>query len=197
MSEDLWTVGALARLAGVSPDSIRHYERIGILPKAARSRAGYRLWPRRDVEYMKWVGPARRAGFTLRELARVFQMYRSGVAPCDTVRGLLERKLAELDAEIAHLVQFRQELSRAHGAWQERLQRSKHGEFVHLLDDLHELASARRPGWLGFGRLPSPARRDGLPVEASATNPSEARAHRMDEAAGPPHRCARRSGGGE
>lgn len=162
MSEDLWTVGALARLAGVSPDSIRHYERIGILPKAARSRAGYRLWPRRDVEYMKWVGPARRAGFTLRELARVFQMYRSGVAPCDTVRGLLEGKVAELDAEIAHLVQFRQELSRAHRAWQER--HSKQGEFVHLLDDLHELASARRPGWLGFGRLPSPARRDRLPA---------------------------------
>ena len=88
MSEDVWTVGALARLVGVSPDSIRHYERIGILPKAARSRAGHRRWPRRDVEYMKWVGPARRAGFTLRELARVFQMYRTGVAPCGTVREL-------------------------------------------------------------------------------------------------------------
>ena len=157
MSEDLWTVGTLARLAGVSPDSIRHYARIGIVPKAARSRAGYRLWPRRDVEYMKWVAPARRAGFTLRELARVFQMYRDGVAPCGTVRGLLERKLAELDAEITRLVQFRQELSRAHGVWQERLRHSKHGEFVRLFDDLHELASARRPGWLGFGRLPSPA----------------------------------------
>ncbi len=169
MSEELWTVGTLARLVGVSPDSIRHYERIGILPKAARSRAGYRLWPRRDVEYMKWVGPARRAGFTLRELARVFQMYRTGVAPCDTVRGLLEQKLRELDAEIAQLLQFRQELSRAHRAWQER--HSSRGEFVHLLDDLHELASARRPGWLGFGRLPSPARRDGLPAGGLGDEP--------------------------
>src|SRR6266702_614800 len=97
MSEDLWTVGALARLVGVSPDSIRHYERIGILPKAARSRAGYRCWPRRDVEYMKWVGPARRAGFTLRELARVFQMYRTGVARRDTGAVHLEypRQLAQ------------------------------------------------------------------------------------------------------
>src|SRR6266571_544725 len=179
MSEDLWTVGALARLVGVSPDSIRHYERIGILPKAARSRAGYRCWPRRDVEYMKWVGPARRAGFTLRELARVFQMYRTGVAPCDTVRGLLEQKLRELDAEIARLVQFRQELSGVHRAWQER--HSIRGEFVPLLDDLHELASTRRPGWLGFGRLPPPAK-------ASA-------ACRIDEPAAPPHRCARRDGG--
>src|SRR6266545_717064 len=162
MSEALWTVGTLARLVGASPDSIRHYERIGILPKAARSRAGYRVWRRRDVEYMKWVGRARRAGFTLRELARVFQMYRTGVAPCHTVRELLEQKLGELDAEIAQLVQFREELSRVHRAWQER--HLIRGEFVPLLDDLHERASPRRPGWLGFGRLPAPARRDGLPA---------------------------------
>jgi DNA-binding transcriptional MerR regulator len=158
VSEELWTVGTLARFVGVSPDSIRHYERIEILPKATRSRAGYRVWRRRDVEYLKWVGPARRAGFTLRELAQVFQMYRAGVAPCHTVGGLLEQKLGELDAEITQLEQLRQELSRVHRVWQKRLGGSSCGEFVHLFDDLHELTPARRPGWLGFGRSPSPAR---------------------------------------
>src|SRR3954468_15167862 len=104
---DTCTVGALARLARVSPDTIRHYERLGILPRAARTRAGYRVWSRREVEYLKWVRPAKRAGFTLRELAEVFRIYRGGVCPCQVVRDLLQQKLRGLDTQIAELVVFR------------------------------------------------------------------------------------------
>jgi DNA-binding transcriptional MerR regulator len=137
------TVGALARLAGVSPDTIRHYERLGVLPRAARSPAGYRVWSRHEVEYLKWIGPAKRAGFSLRELAEVFRMYRSGVAPCDVVRDLLQQKVRELDAEIAELIGFRRELGRVLGVWDDRLQQSAAEEFVHLLDDLHDLRQER------------------------------------------------------
>jgi len=84
VSPQKFTVSQLARLAGVGPDSIRHYERIGIVPKAKRSPAGYRIWNAREVQYLMWVAPAKRAGFALRELADIFRMYRAGsphVAP--------------------------------------------------------------------------------------------------------------------
>jgi MerR family copper efflux transcriptional regulator len=97
------TVSELGRIAGVGPDSIRHYERIGLLPKAERSDAGYRLWSAREVEYLKWVPSAKRAGFTLPELAEIFRMYRVGSAPCRTVRDLLHQKLSDLDREIDEL----------------------------------------------------------------------------------------------
>jgi DNA-binding transcriptional MerR regulator len=71
------TVSQVARIAGVGPDSIRHYERIGIVPKAERSPAGYRLWTAREVQYLKWAASAKRAGFTLHELAEIFRMYRA------------------------------------------------------------------------------------------------------------------------
>ena len=62
---------ALARLAGVSPDTLRHYEAKGLLPRAARSKNGYREYP---AEALARVGLVRRAvalGFTLDELARI------------------------------------------------------------------------------------------------------------------------------
>src|SRR5579863_1949967 len=100
MSPQKLTVSQLARIAGVGPDSIRHYERIGLVPRAKRSPAGYRLWTAGEVEYLKWVGPAKRAGFTLHELVKIFQMYYAGSPPCRTVRDLLQQKLADLDQEI-------------------------------------------------------------------------------------------------
>jgi len=60
MSPQKLTVSELARIAGVGPDSIRHYERIGLVPKAERSPAGYRLWTAREVQYLKWVASAKR-----------------------------------------------------------------------------------------------------------------------------------------
>ena len=51
--------GALAKVAGVSPDTIRHYERIGVLPRAARTESGYRVYPASAVERVLVARPAR------------------------------------------------------------------------------------------------------------------------------------------
>src|SRR5579863_1625692 len=115
------TVSQVARIAGVGPDSIRHYERIGLVPKAERSPAGYRLWTAREVQYLKWVPSAKRAGFTLHELAEIFRMYRVGSAPCRTVRDLLHHKLSDLDREIDELSTLRTQLRRVAVQWQRRL----------------------------------------------------------------------------
>ena|SRR5579872_5870706 len=139
MSTQRLTVSQLARLTGVGPDSIRHYERIGLVPKAQRSRAGYRVWTAGEVQYLKWVASAKRAGFTLHELAQIFRMYRAGSAPCRTVQKLLVQKLADLDRKIDELTTLRAELGRVLVGWEERLQRASSGEFVPLFDDLHQV----------------------------------------------------------
>jgi|SRR5579859_392975 len=139
MSPQKLTVSEVARIAGVGPDSIRHYERIGLLPKAERSLAGYRLWSAREVQYLRWVPPAKRAGFTLHELAEIFRMYRAGSAPCCSVRDLLQQKLADLDREVDELSNLRNQLRRVFVRWKGRLRRASSGDFVPLFDDLHQV----------------------------------------------------------
>jgi DNA-binding transcriptional MerR regulator len=136
-------VGQLARIVGVGADSIRYYERIGVVPRAERSPAGYRLWPAREVQHLKWVAPAKRAGFTLHELADIFRSYRAGSPPCATVRDLLQQKLADLDREIDDLSTLRDGLKRVSVRWQRRLRRTAPGEFVPLFDDLCDVPVGR------------------------------------------------------
>ncbi len=143
MSSKKFTVSQLARLTGVSPDSIRQYERIGIVPRAERSPAGYRIWKAREVQYLRWVAAAKRAGFTLHELAEIFRMYRAGSPPCRTVRDLLQRKLADLDREIDELSIIRRKLRRVFARWEGRLRQAAPGEFVPLFDDLYDVPMAR------------------------------------------------------
>lgn len=132
-------VSQLARMAGVGSDSIRYYERIGILPKAERSPSGYRMWNEHDVRYLKWIASAKRAGFTLRELTEIFRMYRAGSPPCHAVRNLLKRKLVELDQQIKALSNFRGKLLPVLARWDSRLSRAAPGEFVSLFDDLRNV----------------------------------------------------------
>jgi len=139
MSPQKLTVSQLARIAGVGPDSIRHYERIGLVPRAERSPAGYRLWTAREVQYLKWVAPAKRAGFTLHELATIFQMYHAGTPPCRTVQDLLQHKLAALDQLVDELSTLRTQLRRVLVRWKGRLHRASSDDFVPLFDDLYDL----------------------------------------------------------
>jgi DNA-binding transcriptional MerR regulator len=139
VSSQKLTVSKLARLAGVGPDSIRHYERIGLVPKAGRSSAGYRVWTARDVQYLKWIAPAKRAGFMLHELAEIFRMYRAGSAPCRTVQNLLRQKVADLDRKVDELTTLRAELGRVLVGWEGRLHRASPGDLVPLFDDLHQV----------------------------------------------------------
>jgi len=141
MSPTQCTIGVLARLAGVSPDTIRHYERIGLVPREERTSAGYRVWKQSQVQYLRWLPAAKRAGFTLRELADIFRDYRSGVAPCRAVRGLLRRKIVNLDAEIAELKLTRRQLATVLTRWNQRLRRANANEFVPLLNDLDAVTS--------------------------------------------------------
>jgi DNA-binding transcriptional MerR regulator len=66
--------GELARLTGVSTDTIRHYERLGILPKSQRTNGGYRMFPASAVERVQLAQRALQLGFSLNELSEILRV---------------------------------------------------------------------------------------------------------------------------
>src|ERR1700760_5028296 len=86
--------GSLAREAGVSPDTLRHYERKGVLPKPRRSPNGYREYPPEALARVLLVRRALAFGFTLDELARLLRARDRGGSPCREGRALAASQLA-------------------------------------------------------------------------------------------------------
>src|SRR5215472_14982070 len=103
MSDATFHCGELAKETGVSADTIRHYERIGILPKAARTPFGYRVYPATAVNRILVVQRALSIGFTLAELGHIFKTRDSGGTPCRLVFELAGTKLTAIEADIEAL----------------------------------------------------------------------------------------------
>ena len=128
--------GALAEAVGVSTDTIRHYERLGILPRASRTASGYRLYPATAVERVLIVRRALRIGFSLPELAEVLKARDDGGAPCRRVYELAQGKLECISNDIRALRQTEKYLKKVLADWQKRLITAKHGQKSHLLYSL-------------------------------------------------------------
>jgi DNA-binding transcriptional MerR regulator len=133
--------GALAKATGVSPDTIRHYERIGVLPRASRTQSGYRLYPANAVERVLVVQRALRIGFTLAELAEVLKARDAGGAPCRRVYQLAQEKLKGIEEDIEALKRTQRYMKKALSDWEDRIQRAGSGQRSHLL---HSLTDAVR-----------------------------------------------------
>src|SRR5690242_5635863 len=101
------TSGELAKLAGVSPDTLRHYERKGVLSRPARSTNGYRKYPAAALQRVQLIRRALMVGFTLDELARIFRVRDNGGAPCNEVRTLAAAKLSQVETQLKDLAAFR------------------------------------------------------------------------------------------
>ena len=128
--------GSLAKAAGVSPDTIRHYEKIGVLPKALRTEAGYRVYPERAVERVLVVRRALRIGFTLAELAEVLKARDAGGAPCRRVYAIAQEKLKGIRADILALQRTERYLKQVLSDWEERMRQTEPGQRSHLLHSL-------------------------------------------------------------
>ena len=76
------TIGKVAALAAVTPDTIRYYERLGLVPKPSRTPAGYRQYPGGVVNRLTLVRNAQRFGFSLREIAGFLRVREAGGTPC-------------------------------------------------------------------------------------------------------------------
>jgi DNA-binding transcriptional MerR regulator len=124
----------LARLTGVSTDTLRHYERKGVLGLPTRSDSGYRRYPPEAVARVRLVRRALTIGFTLDELAGVLSERDRGGAPCQRVRMLVTERLVELEAHLGDLTELRDELRLLLRDWDRRLARIPVGAQARLLD---------------------------------------------------------------
>jgi MerR family transcriptional regulator, copper efflux regulator len=132
--------GALAKATGVSPDTIRHYERIGVLPRASRTESGYRIYPASAVERVLVVQRALRIGFTLAELAEVLKARDSGGTPCHRVYQLAQEKLKSIEADLEALKRTKRYVKKVLADWEQRTQSAGPGQKSHLLYSLSDAA---------------------------------------------------------
>jgi DNA-binding transcriptional MerR regulator len=103
---------ARAKRRGVSPDTVRYYERLGLLPRPPRSAAGYRHYDQGAVQRLRFVRGAQLVGLRLREIGELLQVIDRGQCPCGHSEALLSQRLAEIDAQLARLLALRAELAR-------------------------------------------------------------------------------------
>ena len=128
--------GELARLTGVSTDTLRHYERKGLLPLPPRTAGGYRRYPNEAVARVRLIQRSLAIGFSLGELARVLEERAAGGAPCQKVRGIVQGRLADLNQQLADLELLKRDLHAILDDWDARLAHTPTGEQAHLLDAL-------------------------------------------------------------
>jgi DNA-binding transcriptional MerR regulator len=136
---------ALARLAQVSTDTLRLYERRGLLPKPGRSANGYREYPEDALRRVRVVRQALSLGFTLEELGRVFRVRDQGGAPCRDVRALAGEKLVLVEARIAELARAKERLRAVLARWDSILAATPHGARAALLEALDGLVDGGAP----------------------------------------------------
>jgi DNA-binding transcriptional MerR regulator len=138
-------IGQVAKRAGVSPDTIRYYERLGLLPKPERTRAGYRQYPPSAVDRVTLVRQALRFGFSLRDVARFMRIRASGGAPCGDVRTSAERILAAVDQQIRELTAARETIRQTLVNWDQRLAHTPVNRPAHLLESLKNETALPKP----------------------------------------------------
>ena len=104
------TIGRLAREADVSTDTVRFYERKGLLSEVARSESGYRQYGEEAVQRLKFIRRAKALGFTLGEISDLLDLNTNDHESCKEAGERAERTIARIDAQIAELGRMRDAL---------------------------------------------------------------------------------------
>jgi DNA-binding transcriptional MerR regulator len=106
-----YTVSQLAREVGVSADTVRFYEREGLLPAPRRTAAGYRQYDAAMVDRMTFIQGATRLGLSLSDVRDLLAVRDTGVCPCEPAEQHLTKRLAELDAELDRMMRLRAQMA--------------------------------------------------------------------------------------
>lgn len=101
----------LAERASVNPETLRYYERRGLLQPPPRTSGGYRDYPAAAVELLRFIKRAQELGFTLEEVEELLHLDAGGPDSCDAARELAESRRADLEARIADLQRMHDSLT--------------------------------------------------------------------------------------
>lgn len=186
------TIGQVAKLAGVGVETVRFYEREGLILQPERPPSGYRQYPPEVVRRIRFIRRAKGLGFTLREIKELLELRDDSNSTCADVRKRAQEKIADIERRIADLKRIRTALVRL----TERCEGALSGgecPFLEALDEQgepgrreigHKPEKASRPG-RGFWRRSALWRRPSFPPLAAGCRfcsspwaPPEAPSHR-------------------
>lgn len=100
-------IGQLARQAGVTPDTIRYYEREGVLPSPARLESRYRNYGHDDVVRLKFIQRAKALGFTLADIGELLGLSTDMDSDMSRVKQAAQARLASVEAKLTELTRLR------------------------------------------------------------------------------------------
>ena len=104
------TIGKLAKLAEVGVDTVRYYERQGLLPPASRSESGYRQYSRDDADRLRFIRRAKTLGFSLEDIAELLELH-SPSGDRAEVKRVSQKRLASIEHKIRELTAIRDALA--------------------------------------------------------------------------------------
>ncbi len=112
-------IGKAAKRSGVPAKTIRYYEEIGLIPKAARTEGGYRHYSEQDVQMLRFIHRSRALGFPVKDVAELLALWRDRSRSSAQVKELALHRIADIDTKIAELRSIRHTLTdlatRCHG----------------------------------------------------------------------------------
>lgn len=103
-------IGEAAQASGVSAKMIRHYEEIGLMPKVARTEAGYRRYSEREVHLLRFIRQCRTLGFSMQQTGDLMGLWLDQSRSSAKVKQLANNHITELDAKIHELQTMRSTL---------------------------------------------------------------------------------------
>lgn len=132
--ETVWLkIGEVAKRTGIGIETLRFYERSGLLSQPARTEGGYRLYDSEALDTLEFIKRAQTLGFTLEEIKRIMAESRAGQSPCDEVREVVRQRLAELDERLQQMQRYREALARTLKQWDKRGKAD--GHFCGLIEE--------------------------------------------------------------
>jgi DNA-binding transcriptional MerR regulator len=112
-------IGEVAKRSGIGIETLRFYERQGLLGAPARTESGYRMYDSSMLERLDFIKQAQVLGFSLAEIARIIAEKDAGQSPCVEVREIVRRRLEEIDRQLKEMQRYRRELAAALRDWDE------------------------------------------------------------------------------
>lgn len=112
-------VSEIAKEAGVTAETVRHYAREQLLAPTRHPQNGYQLFSRHDLERLRFIQRARKLGFSVAEIREILAHADQGDSPCPLVRDLLASRLPQIRSRIAELEALAARMEQALASWQE------------------------------------------------------------------------------
>jgi len=106
------TIGTVARRAAVNLETLRYYERQGLLQKPPRTRSNYRLYPEEAVRRIRFIKRAQELGFSLKEIKELLSLRAAPRTRCSQIRKRAEAKVKNIDGKVRTLKSMRKALSK-------------------------------------------------------------------------------------